>query len=160
MKVAINRCWGGFSLSPKAVKRLAALEGRQCYFYDNPREPRLDIHKIVPISLEQAEKSFLWYAYDIPNAHEINWSPENWPELSQEERQRLNQDCEAHSISNRPRDHERANPNLIRVIEELGTEANGSHAEIEIVEIPDGVEWIIDDYDGMESVHEAHRVWS
>lgn len=28
------------------------------------------------------------------------------------------------------------------------------------VEIPDGIEWELDEYDGLESVHECHRSWS
>ena len=48
---------------------------------------------------------------------------------------------------------------LIQVIEEFGREASGRHAELEIVEIPDGVDYEIDDYDGMESIHEKHRSW-
>jgi hypothetical protein len=49
---------------------------------------------------------------------------------------------------------------LIKVIEEIGLkEASGSHAELRIAEIPDDVEWEIDEYDGIESVHEVHRSW-
>jgi len=33
MKVAINACFGGFGLSPLAVKRLAELQGRECHFF-------------------------------------------------------------------------------------------------------------------------------
>jgi hypothetical protein len=32
-------------------------------------------------------------------------------------------------------------------------------AELEVVEIPDDVEWIIVDYDGMEHIAEKHRTW-
>jgi len=33
MKIAVNRCYGGFGLSAKAVKRIAELNGKECYFY-------------------------------------------------------------------------------------------------------------------------------
>ncbi len=50
--------------------------------------------------------------------------------------------------------------NLIKVIEDLGEESWGSHAELKIVEIPDGIDWQVDEYDGLEWVAEAHRRWS
>jgi hypothetical protein len=53
----------------------------------------------------------------------------------------------------------RADPLLVRVVEELGEEANGSFAKLKVVEIPDGVDYQIDDYDGVESIHEKHRSW-
>lgn len=56
--------------------------------------------------------------------------------------------------------YERNDPDLIAAIETLGAEANGFCSRLKIVEIPDGVEWEIDDYDGLESIHEVHRVWS
>lgn len=60
------------------------------------------------------------------------------------------------SVCDIPRD----DPILIRVIEELGETANGPFAELKIVEIPESIEFEIDDYDGMESIHECHRSWS
>ena len=45
------------------------------------------------------------------------------------------------------------------MIEELGELANGRCAELRIVEIPDDVEWEINEYDGMETVDECHRKW-
>ena len=56
-------------------------------------------------------------------------------------------------------DISRDDPVLIEVIEELGDAANGEHAELAIVEIPDDVEWEISEYDGSEHVAEKHRVW-
>ncbi len=53
----------------------------------------------------------------------------------------------------------RADKDLIEVIEKLGEKANGMLSKISITEIPDGVEWEIDDYDGMEHVAEKHRTW-
>lgn len=48
---------------------------------------------------------------------------------------------------------------LVQVVRELGARANGSHADLEVVEIPDDVEWIISEYDGAETIEEKHRSW-
>jgi len=53
----------------------------------------------------------------------------------------------------------RTDPELIAIVKELEEEADGSVANLKVVEIPDDVEYYIDDYDGMESVHEVHRIW-
>jgi hypothetical protein len=53
----------------------------------------------------------------------------------------------------------RADPDLIAVIEEMDGEAFGWCADLRIVEIPDDVEWQIEEYDGREWVAEKHRTW-
>ena len=55
---------------------------------------------------------------------------------------------------------ERNDPVLIKVVEALGEKANGTFAELKIVEIPDGTDWEIDEYDGSETIHEKHKSWS
>lgn len=55
--------------------------------------------------------------------------------------------------------NDRTDPELIECIETLGEKANGKHASLEIVEIPDDVDWYIDDYDGIESIEEVHNSW-
>lgn len=55
-----------------------------------------------------------------------------------------------------PRDDER----LVRVVEELKEEANGHGAELKVVSIPDDVQWIITNANGVEIVAERHRMWS
>ena len=59
-----------------------------------------------------------------------------------------------------PYDIGRDDPSLVQVVEELGEQSWGDYAELKVVEIPDDVEWTIEDYDGMESIHEVHRSWS
>ena len=54
---------------------------------------------------------------------------------------------------------ERNDSRLAQVVEELGENANGDHAELEIIDIPDDITQYIDDYDGRESIHEEHRSW-
>ena len=55
---------------------------------------------------------------------------------------------------------DRAHPDLIAVIEEMGKAANGWASDIHIVEVPADVKWHIHEYDGMEYVAEDHRTWS
>jgi len=54
----------------------------------------------------------------------------------------------------------RDNPDVLEVVEKLGTKkASGKHAELKIVEIPNDVEWDIEEYDGVEWISEKHRTW-
>lgn len=53
----------------------------------------------------------------------------------------------------------RDDPDLVQALEELGKAANGRHAALAIVEIPEGVSWDIEEYDGLEWVAESHRTW-
>ena len=56
-------------------------------------------------------------------------------------------------------DIERDDPLLVQVVEELGEAADGDHAKLRIADVPDGIHWYIDEYDGSETVSEAHRTW-
>jgi hypothetical protein len=59
------------------------------------------------------------------------------------------------------REIERNDPIAIQVIEEIGCkEASAQYADLKIVDIPDDVEWTIDEYDGLEWVAEKHSTWS
>ena len=111
MKVVINSCFGGFSLSDAATLALREM-GNQVALDDRMAGEAYPNGEIATVS----------------NAH-----------------------C---------RSIERNDPQLIKVVESLGEAANGEHAELKIVEIPDGVEWTIEEYDGNESVAERHRVWA
>ena len=56
-------------------------------------------------------------------------------------------------------DKDRANPELVRVVEKLGRAADGAYAQLVVVEIPDGIDWRVErDYDGCEAIYEG-RVW-
>jgi hypothetical protein len=49
--------------------------------------------------------------------------------------------------------------NLVSVVERLGDEANGQFAKLKIVEVPDDVDWAIEEYDGIEWIREKSREW-
>ena len=46
------------------------------------------------------------------------------------------------------------------MVEEQGDAINGAFSDLKVVEIPDGIRWYIDEYDGMEHVAERHRTWN
>ena len=91
MKVVLNNCWGGFSLSDEAKDMFVSLGG------DPKQVDRFSV--------------------------------------------------------------DRTDPKLVEVVEKLGLRANGECADLKIVDIPEDIEYYIDDYDGVESIHEAHRSW-
>lgn len=65
----------------------------------------------------------------------------------------LGKTLDTHSVA-------RDDPTLVALVEEMGDESGDTYAALAVVEIPDGVAWDIDDYDGMESIHECHESWS
>lgn len=53
----------------------------------------------------------------------------------------------------------RDDPILVEMVETMGDQVNGSCSDLRIVEIPDDVNWQVDEYDGHEWVAEVHRTW-
>ena len=51
-------------------------------------------------------------------------------------------------------------PHLVAMVEEGGTDVDGIYSELKVVDIPDDVNWYIEEYDGNEHVAERHRTWS
>ena len=58
------------------------------------------------------------------------------------------------------RDIKRDDPYLIEVVSTLKKAANGFLSDLKIVEIPQDVRFIIEDYDGLETVVEKRRRWN
>lgn len=57
------------------------------------------------------------------------------------------------------RDMPRDDPILVDIVRQLGSKANGEYAKLKVVEVPPGVKWFIQEYDGREWVAEQHRTW-
>jgi len=130
MKIVINGCYGGFGLSDKAFELYLKKK-----------------------NVKWVEKEGNCY-YTIP----IN----KYRELSEKS---LKEHSDYRDVNNKgycliDSNIARDDKVLIEVVEELGKKANGDFSELRIIEIPDGISWKIDEYDGMESVEEEHRSWS
>jgi hypothetical protein len=156
MQIVINNCFGGFSLSPYALQRFAELKGKQCFFFTQEIKAGLESPYIM-VTPEEAKEAFMFYAFTVSNPNKILKS-KPWNEMTMKERQKHNKLYDSISISIRP--NKRNDPDLVKCIEELGEKANGKCAELKIVKIPNNVKWEIDEYDGLESIHEVHRSWS
>jgi hypothetical protein len=159
MKVVINSCYGGFSLSPLAIREFAKLNKRKCYFFKTNYQEGGGFSEYISISIEDAAETFSWTAFDVPNPNEVCRYPDNWHELPDDEKQKYNDLYTQHSLA-QGREVERNDPNLIKAIKKLGTKkASGSCAELRIIDIPDGTKYTIEEYDGLEHVAEAHQTW-
>ena len=149
MEIVINDCYGGFGLSPLAIKELAKLKGKECYFFDMMIDG-----KYKPLTLKQAKKISFWVAHSVPNPQDYDLDKPDKDGLYKDAHKRAEKiDLDyGYNI-------DRADKDLIKVVKTLGNKANGECAKLKIVEIPNGVNWEIDEYDGMESIHEKHRSW-
>ena len=54
---------------------------------------------------------------------------------------------------------ERDDPILVGVVTALGEAASTKLSKLKVVEIPDDVEYTIEEYDGLEHLAEKHRTW-
>ena len=135
MKVVINSCYGVFDLSPLAIQELAKKQGKECYFFEVDLENNYKL-----LTLHEAEQFIGYYAYSVPNPQDYN----------------LNERAEEISIDYYGicRDDE----NLVAVVEELGEKACGAYTRFDIVEVPDGVDYEIKEYEGCEFIREKHSL--
>jgi hypothetical protein len=57
-------------------------------------------------------------------------------------------------------EYDRTDPLLVLAVETLKEEANDECSKLEVIEIPDNVEYYIrEDETGFETIHEVHRQW-
>lgn len=140
-KVVINTKPGGFGLSPEATLELYR---RRCRGIEAKKVEDIFPEKGDGSALDFDEQIFRWRSHlssgEPLNAFQTYFSPEEAFVLT----------CPM---------IERDNPDLVEVVEQLGTRANAPLSNLEIVEIPQDVIWQIDERNGVEHVAEAHRTW-
>lgn len=143
MKIAINKCYGGFDMSAKAIKRYLELKGLPCYFYKQTKYSFRDgVDEYILMNTEIPREDSLWL-YTFTKYHGETFS--QFPEGENGYFSYL--------------DISRDDSLLIQTIEELGEEASGRCGNIVVIEIPDGVDWEISEGEGFETVEEKHRSW-
>jgi len=137
MKVVINDSCGGFGLSGKATHWIAARLGVPCYFYASSYDRVMGRKYTLLSGYPEETDAHFWIASSTNNPDEIDYKTNvlEYYELP------------------------RHDPVLIAVVEALGEEANGD-CQLKVVDIPDGVDYIIQSGDdGSEWIAEKHRTW-
>ena len=135
MKILINTCFGGYNLSHEAMLRYAELKGIAVY--------------------PESTLGGLYTYWLVPESERVN--QDNWASMTMKQRKASYKLYEEQTLCSRGF---RTDPTMIYVVEELGTKANGRFAKLKLVEIPDGVDYTIEEYDGMEHIAEVHRTWA
>ena len=132
-KVVCNGCYGGFGLSKEACKRYWEIKGQPVWIEEDSKFKSLKMFTVWLVAPEdriEEKNGGDFYAMSIDERIEYNkkYTEQIWV----------------------PHNVDRHDPVLVQVVEELGKEANGPHADLRIEEV-DGP-YRIDEYDGMESV--------
>jgi len=148
MKVVINKCEGGFGISSLAlielVKRNAkcieSLTPKEYYGgkTHNKKEWEEEWRKDLKYEYIKEENGFLIHIYDF-NIYKDNM---------------------IYDFNNNDTNI-RTDKDLIEVVESLGEKSFGKYSKLKIIEIPDNVSFYIEkQHNGIETIHESHRIWS
>lgn len=148
MKVVINACFGGFGLSPEATielwKRGGPVDATPVEVYFGGR-------------LNSEER--LGGKGALRKWREYLATPEDKRESQSRIFLRVFTPDESAVLRARRDDEFRSDPKLVALVEEWGKRANGPCSALRVVEIPDGIDYEISEYDGSEHIAEKHRTW-
>jgi len=145
MKIVINTCYGGFCPSAKAIMRWAELSGIEMHAVvqtDRDYEEPAHYKEIKPRESEDEFMGFISFCTKSLNKDGTMDEDSSWY-LGEIESERSF----------------RSDPNFVQAVEELGEDANTTESKLKVVEIPDDVNWTIEEYDGVEWIAEVHRNW-
>lgn len=149
MKVVINKCFGGFGISIEALKELA-MRNAKCIDTCTPKH---------------------YYGGDNEKFRNKSEWEKKWKEdfadykdlgdgfMGHKHGYNLFKDGLLYSLKDRGDNEVRTDKDLIEVVEKMGEKSYGMCAKLRIVEIPDGIDYEIDEYDGSEHIAEKHRTW-
>lgn len=151
MKLVLNKCFGGFGLSHAAMMKIFELKGITVFPYACKSE----------------------YDFDGPNTYrytrvEGDYKPEGIMEhvsyfqidpvvetytVTSDEYFASDEKYDEKDLDFNFDNSKRADPDLVKAVEVLGSAASGQYSKLEVVEIPDNFEYRIDEYDGIETVY-------
>lgn len=145
MKIVINNCYGGFGISDEAYEQLIKW-GIPVKKYISEKRGKDNLFKPEP-----------------ENEGEIIFDRELTPFGENRLNDLYYEYKSMGSITQRYWDiwlrGNRTHPLLIKVVKKLGKKVNGRCADLKIIEIPNNVEFTIEEYDGIEHIAEKHKTW-
>jgi len=134
-EIVINTSGCGFGLSKAGILRYAKIKGIKLYPYIDDTTKKVYGERAT-LSNSEIETFLHWSTKPIKNGKILN---------------------EDYFLV---RDIKRDDPALIQMVKELKKKANGNCSELKIVKILAYVNWMIEEYDGIEHVAEKHRIWN
>jgi len=141
MKIVINKCYGGFGLSDAAENLYMSKQGKEIFRYEQTKyEHRDGFNEYEKVTDRRS---------NICTAHTY------LKDLGASFKKHPDDD----SIYWYSGSLERNDPLLVEVVEELKGEASSELSSLVVTEIPDGVKYTIEEYDGQEWIAEEHRTW-
>lgn len=147
MKIILNKCYGGFEVSPAGYKLYAKKKGFELYPYVLKAAPgfeyNVESYYYKKIKWEEIGHSSIHY---LKKDYGDKISRELFKEIADDDYFWINSTY-------------RTDSTLIEVVEELGQKASGPCGELRIVEIPDDLDYVIDEYDGIETLHQRVKEW-
>lgn len=141
-KVILNKCFGGFDVSVKGYQLYAKKKGRELFVYkakDFNSFTRNMVYDFVENLKDEHSISYTYTTKNYGKGKNIEL-PDNAELLYLNSEYRTDKD-------------------LIEVVEELGAEASGRFGNLKVVEIPDDLDYVIDEYDGIETLHARVQEW-
>ncbi len=142
MKVVINKCYGGFGLSPVALVALYQ-EGMTDLAHPVQEYFGKDYLK---------DSTIIGYRAALDRWNEYLRTGKEGTFLTV-----FTEDGEF--VIEQGREIDRNDPRLVEIVERLGINASGRHAKLVVIDIPEGTDWEVSEYDGYEKVVEKHRSW-
>lgn len=146
MKIVINKCYGGFGLSDEAYEKLIEWGVPVRKYIKEARDPETGLYKNEPLNDGEIIFDRELTPPGEDGFNDTYWKFKGKSRISTRYWDTWTRDSRAHLL-------------IIRVVEELGEKANGWAAELKVVEIPDGTDYEIGEYDGREHIAERHRTW-
>lgn len=134
MKIVVNKCYGGFGISLEALLALI--------------EKKSEIVKKYTFKEYYGSEKTNTEFKSFKKGYKYEWV-----------KFYLVKDDIVYALDDDDENKLRSHLDLIELVEKLGEKANGDFADLVIVEIPDDVEWQIEEYDGNEHIAEKHRTW-
>ncbi len=144
MKIILNKCFGGFGLSHVAKINLLEAKGLKVYAYRVEEHYNSDPYSEYTLrkidKFYKTERRFETFVYlKEPLAKDVTRiSLHDYVEMLENGKYTFDED------------KLRVDKDVIAIVEQLGSAASDNFSNLEIFEIPNGSEYIIDDYDGLE----------
>ena len=152
IKIVINTNYGGFYLSPQAVKYLAQ-KNSELVIQMSVEQYIEELNKVAAEELSETSRQKLRrkirdeFSVDLGDGfkgHSL------YPDIVLKRNTMY--------IANIDKS-QRTHSDLVEVVEKLGDKASHQYSRLCIVEIPADIEWEIGNYIGMEWIAEKHRKW-